>query len=207
VSGSRAGRIERQLLELALAGDRSTGSPHPAGRAVPTAAVAAIFAPGRRDTELLFIERATRAGDPWSGHMAFPGGRSDPADLDTRHTAERETREELGLDLAPAAWPLGSLSEIDGGRASNRPIVVSSHCYWLPVESRPDLAPNHEVTDVVWVPLSDLLDRKRYIEYRYPPAGMAFPGIQLDNQNQVIWGLTLRMLGDLFGRLQREFII
>jgi 8-oxo-dGTP pyrophosphatase MutT (NUDIX family) len=173
---------------------------------VPRAAVAAIFAPGGRDTELLFIQRAIRAGDPWSGHMAFPGGRAEPGDVDTLHTAERETQEEIGLDLSPTAQRLGSLADIDGGTASNRPIVVSGHCYWLGGE-RPALTPNHEVNDVVWIALADLLDQNRYIEYRYRSSGLSFPGIQLDRADQVIWGLTLRMLGDLFARLGRAFII
>lgn len=52
------------------------------------------------DPEILFIKRAGRVGDRWSGHVAFPGGRRDPPDVDDRATAIRETREEVGLDLA-----------------------------------------------------------------------------------------------------------
>jgi 8-oxo-dGTP pyrophosphatase MutT (NUDIX family) len=51
------------------------------------------------DPEILFIKRAGRAGDRWSGHVALPGGRRDPPDLDDRAAAIRETREEVGLDL------------------------------------------------------------------------------------------------------------
>lgn len=185
------------------------------GSGVPRAAVAAVFrplrpdrrtsgGPGHVDAELLFIQRASRESDPWSGQMAFPGGRKDPTDPTPQATAMRETDEEVGLDLSPARY-LGSLSELDGGRATNRRVIVSAHAYWLD-GPRPDLTPNHEVADTVWVPLRDLGDSDRYIDYHYAMAGALFPGIQLDHRHQVIWGLTLRFLGDLFDRLDRPFI-
>ncbi len=169
------------------------------------AAVAAIFRAGASDTELLFIQRAEHDGDPWSGHMAFPGGRADDGDVDSHATAERETAEELGLDLSPARR-LGSLADVDGGRATNNLVAVSAHCYWLDGE-RPSLTLNHEVAAAVWVPAGALLDTSRYIDYWYPRSRSTFPGIQLDVARQVIWGLTLRLLADLFERLERPFII
>ena len=199
--------IDEPTLDVALRHISHSGAregPGPEG--LPQAAVAAVFKPGRLDTELLFIERATREGDPWSGHMAFPGGRSEDGDRDSFHTAERETVEELGLDLDPAGR-LGSLTDVEGGRATNRLLTVSGHCYWWPESGYPPLEPNEEVADALWVPLSDLLDRGRYIDYWYPPSGSTFPGIQLDDDSKVIWGLTLRFLADLFGRLDRSFII
>lgn len=169
------------------------------------AAVAAIFSHGQgMRAELLFIQRATVEGDPWSGQMAFPGGRHDPDDADSFDTAIRETREEVGLDLRPAR-PLGSLTDVDGGRAVNRPITVSGHCFWLHDEPDP-LELSHEVAEVLWVPVSHLLDRDRYIDYTYTRTGLVFPGIQLDNEHQVVWGLTLRLLSDLFARLGLPFI-
>ncbi len=169
------------------------------------AAVAAVFRPAAPDTELLFIQRATFDGDPWSGQMAFPGGRVEPTDPDSTATAERETAEEIDLDLGPARL-LGDLAEVDGGQATNRAVQVSGHCYWLE-GPRPELTPNYEVASAVWVPLTYLLDRGRYIEYWYGEAQTSFPGIQLDHPDQVIWGLTLRFLADLFRRLRRPFII
>lgn len=167
--------------------------------------MAAIFAPGDHDTDLLFIQRATVDGDPWSGQMAFPGGRVEAHDVDSFATAERETHEEVGVDLRRARR-LGSLADVDGGRGTRRSVVVSGHGYWLPVPPE-DVSPNHEVADVLWVPISHLLDRDRYIDYRYPASQGTFPGIQLDNPHQVIWGLTLRFLADLMVRLDRPFII
>ncbi|MEZ5557393.1 MAG: hypothetical protein R3E86_02440, partial [Pseudomonadales bacterium] len=52
------------------------------------AAVAVILrevpAAGDCQTEILFIQRAQKDGDPWSGHMAFPGGHLDPTDAHLR---------------------------------------------------------------------------------------------------------------------------
>lgn len=172
----------------------------------PRAAVAAVFRPVDRGSgsELLFIQRASKDGDPWSGQMAFPGGREEPGDRSARHTAMRETSEEVGLDLSRAR-PLGSLTELDGGRATNRRIVVSAHAWWLD-GPRPELVPNHEVADTVWVPLEHLTDQDRHIDYLYPRSGLLFPAIQLDRDDQVIWGLTLRFLADLFRRLEHPFL-
>lgn len=171
----------------------------------PRAAVASVFRLGDAGTELLFIQRAAKKGDPWSGQMAFPGGRVEPDDADSFATAERETSEEVGLDLAPAVR-LGSLNELDGGRATNRLVSVNAHGYWL-AGPRPALNPNYEVAEALWVPLAQLADHDRYIDYFYPVSQSTFPGIQLDNPNQVIWGLTLRFLADLFLRLETPFVI
>jgi 8-oxo-dGTP pyrophosphatase MutT (NUDIX family) len=61
-------------------------------------------------TDILFIKRAEKEGDPWSGHMAFPGGHLEEADADLRAASMRETMEEIGLDLGPAQY-LGALDQ------------------------------------------------------------------------------------------------
>jgi len=48
--------------------------------------------------EILYIRRSLSPTDRWSGDLAFPGGKSNPGESD-RETCERETMEEVGLDL------------------------------------------------------------------------------------------------------------
>ena len=77
-----------------------------------TAAVALVLREHASDLELLFIQRAKHPKDPWSGHMAFPGGRMDPGDPDGKGAARRETLEELALDLERDGELLGRLSDL-----------------------------------------------------------------------------------------------
>ena len=48
--------------------------------------------------EVLYIRRSLNPTDRWSGDLAFPGGKANPGEND-RETCERETMEEVGLDL------------------------------------------------------------------------------------------------------------
>jgi hypothetical protein len=66
-------------------------------------------------------------GDPWSGHVAFPGGRAEPGDASPWHTAARETWEETGLDLLAAGRLLGTLDELYPRTPVLPPVVVRPH--------------------------------------------------------------------------------
>jgi 8-oxo-dGTP pyrophosphatase MutT (NUDIX family) len=175
--------------------------PHHDGE-LPRAAVAVILrAPSARDeSELLLIERAVRAGDPWSGHMAFPGGRRDPDDLDLRATAVRETREEVGIDLLRAATFVARLPDLPAVlKSAGVGIVVSPFVFALHTAVEP--APNHEVASVLWTPLGALARGEHRGTYAYPVEGrtMDFPCHRLGER--VVWGLTWQMLDGLFARL------
>ena len=157
----------------------------------------------RRDDEpeVLFIRRAEHPEDPWSGHMAFPGGRLDPGDPDVLYTARRETREELGLDLARDAELLGRLDDVPA-IARGRPtgLVISPFVFVL--RGTPALVPNHEVAEALWAPLGPLmrgeLDTTR--DYRHEQRVIPFPAY--DVEGRVVWGLTYQMLQILFGVLR-----
>src|SRR6266581_316587 len=76
------------------------------------AAVAVVLREGAEGAELIVIHRSHRRGDPWSGHMALPGGRQDAADRDLVATVTRETREEVGVDLERHGELLGNLDDL-----------------------------------------------------------------------------------------------
>jgi 8-oxo-dGTP pyrophosphatase MutT (NUDIX family) len=158
------------------------------------AAVAVVLRDVAGSPEILFIERAHREGDPWSGHMAFPGGRIDPGDEHARGAAERETREEVGVNLRHAEH-LGRLDDLRGRHAGRHgPMVISAFVYHAPAPE--PLLPNWEVEEAFWFPLASLLDADRHVEYAFFREGeQRFPGIRVgESEAHVVWGLTYRFL-------------
>lgn len=166
------------------------------------AAVAAILRERQAGLEMLFIRRAEHPRDPWSGHIGWPGGRVEEHDADTLAAALRETREELGLDLAAQADCLGALSECRTHlRRKPAPRAVAPYVFALRDEV--ELRLNREVQEVVWVPLAVLLDRAARGTMRWTWRGvpLVMPCIRCDEHE--IWGLTLHML-DEFLELLRD---
>lgn len=176
----------------------------PARDAAPVgskAAVALVFRERARDLELLFIHRAEHPQDPWSGQMAFPGGRAEQGDGELRSTAIRETAEETGIDLGRDARYLGTLDET---RAVSRmravDLTITPFVFRLEREGEIVLSP--EVTDVHWIPLDDLIGSRHRDLMDYPYAGptLKFPCFRI--AGQTIWGLTYRMFANLQALLE-----
>jgi 8-oxo-dGTP pyrophosphatase MutT (NUDIX family) len=158
------------------------------------AAVAAVLRV-RDEPELLFIKRAVVAGDPWSGHIAFPGGRHDASDLSLVHTAIRETREETAVDLDAAGQMLGRLDDL-APRSPTLPRLIIRPFVAL---VRPDavVIANHEVAAHFWVPLDALRRPEAQAEHVLVHEGqrLRFPGVLVGGH--VTWGLTERILRQL----------
>jgi 8-oxo-dGTP pyrophosphatase MutT (NUDIX family) len=169
-----------------------------AARAVPRgpdhgeAAVALLVRP-RASLELLLIRRAELHGDPWSGHVALPGGRRAPADDDLFGTACREAQEEVGVPLHRVGTFIGALDEITPGTPLLPPIVIAPFVLAVPPDTRaePDA---REVQAAMWVPVDALRATTAIAEVHMnlPDGSRSFPS--LIYQDFVIWGLTYRVL-------------
>ncbi|MDB4975079.1 MAG: hypothetical protein JWN48_3420 [Myxococcaceae bacterium] len=176
--------------------------PESAGSRARRAAVALIIRPqGVHGPEVLFIRRAEHPQDPWSGHMAFPGGREEPSDGDLLQTAIRETREEVSLDLVGQARLLGRLDELPAV-ARGRRIGLTIAPYVFELTGSPALQLNGEVAEVVWAPLEPLFEGQLATTFAYEIAGQRLELPAHDVAGRVVWGLTHRMLESLFALLR-----
>jgi 8-oxo-dGTP pyrophosphatase MutT (NUDIX family) len=169
---------------------------------VPHAAVAAIFRPARAGgSELFFIRRAEREGDPWSGHIAFPGGRREESDASLLACAMRETIEEVGIDLSRAEL-LARLPDVPAFTRSKRgTMIVAPFVFALEADVVP--TPNVEVAEAMWVPFESLArgDGKGTFLWKWEGKELDLPCIRLGAEQHVLWGMTYRMLETLLEAL------
>jgi 8-oxo-dGTP pyrophosphatase MutT (NUDIX family) len=155
------------------------------------AAVAVVARAMDGDVELLFIRRAAFDNDPWSGDIAFPGGRVGSPDELPRTTAERETREEVGLELSSAEW-LGQLDDVVGGDGQ---VWVSGYVY--AIDGPVTLSINHEVAAAGWVRVARLSEPERQgiNTFRYQDRDIEMPAIRVfDDDSPHLWGMTYRFV-------------
>lgn len=172
---------------------------HPARIVEPgdrvNSAVAIILRETPTGLHILFIERSSNEDDPWSGQIAFPGGKSESCDGSFRQTAERETLEELGLDLSTARY-LGRLSDIS---PVGLPVVVS--CFVYAVEQLPALHLTiSEVADAFWFPFLEIYNPCRYLKIKFPfrERLRSFPAVRLSyDEKPPLWGISYRLLRNL----------
>ena len=162
------------------------------------AAVAIVVVPS--PDAVLLIRRAERAGDPWSGHMALPGGRREAGDDDLLATAMRETQEEVGFALLRSSL-LGSLDDVVPRTPVLPPVAVRPFVFSL--AARPPLVPNPEVAAVRWVHLDHLLHPETYHSVRLEIRGehRDVPAFQIEDA--IVWGMTERILSALLEHLRR----
>ena len=178
---------------------------HPIGEQTRQAAVAAILKQHEGHTQALFILRATKQSDPWSGQMAFPGGHIEKYDASSKEAAIRETQEEIGLDLTAHGRYLGRLDDVKANpRRRAIDMVVTPHVFVLE-NTDVSFSPNYEVADVLWGSLDDMFHGRSITETQFTMMEdvQTFPGY--DVQGQVVWGLTLRMLDYMFSVVDPEW--
>jgi 8-oxo-dGTP pyrophosphatase MutT (NUDIX family) len=184
-------------LKRALSALNATMSLEAPGQ-MRAAAVAAVVRQAPGGAEVLLIRRAEDERDPWSGHMALPGGHHDPDDVDLVATALRETREEVGLELDRAAEWIGFLERTPVRAGLRPPFEILPLVFELGREVQ--LQPNpREVKAVLWAPLDHLLLPAAQTSIVYPgPTSGPRPSLPaFDVQGHVVWGLTYRILQNL----------
>ena len=194
--------FELELIRSRLAEhEPSFSKPGPQTR---EAAVAIVLRQQPTGPEVLFIQRAEKEGDPWSGHMAFPGGHRDPQDNGYVHAAMRETHEEIDLRLEHGHH-LGALDHhVAQPRGRVLDMIIAPHVF--EIEGDPVFTPNYEVADVVWAPVRDLARNVLHDTVTMPMQGQptVFNGYRLSG-GHFVWGLTYRVLKTFFWTLDPDW--
>jgi 8-oxo-dGTP pyrophosphatase MutT (NUDIX family) len=191
------------VARLARALDEHPGLRIEPDDTVRLAAIALVLRPGEAGhPELLMIKRAEAEGDPWSGHVACPGGRMEPGDRDLAHTAMRETWEETGVDLERDGRLLGTLDDISPRTPVLPPILVRP--YVAAVKPEVEIVGSAEVAEAFWVPLSALRVRASWGMGMVKVRGLDREVSVFRHGEHVVWGLTERVLRQLMEHLGEE---
>ena len=160
------------------------------------AAIALVLRPndeGGGDADLLMIKRAEVERDPWSGHVACPGGRMDPTDRDLEHTAIRETWEETGIDLSRDGRILGTLDDITPRTPTLPPIVIRP--FVAVVKPNVSLVESPEVAEAFWVPMAAIRETAGWGRGLVPIRGVGEREVEVFRHGSyTVWGLTHRAL-------------
>lgn len=142
--------------------------------------------------EILVIRRAENEYDPWSGHMALPGGGREPGDESAYDTARRETLEEIGVDLDEGH----SLGRLDDMGPSTMPGQLVISTVVVAIDAEPGPLARREVVEAFWVPVDQLVNET----IEMPDFPGSWPAFTY-NDHYVIWGLTHRILMQLWSLL------
>jgi 8-oxo-dGTP pyrophosphatase MutT (NUDIX family) len=147
------------------------------------------------EPELLMIKRAVAEGDPWSRHIACPGGRMEPEDRDLTVTAVRETFEETGVDVARHGRLLGHLDDISPRTPALPPIVIRP--YVALVRAGVEIVPSREVAAAFRVPVSAQREQTAWGLGRVQVGSVEREVSVFQHGDYVVWGLTERVLRQL----------
>ena len=164
-------RIARRISERSPRAVQATGNER-------YAAIALTLRPSAEgEPELLMIRRAEVERDPWSGHIACPGGRMDPDDI----------------DLARDGRILGALDDVAPRTPALPPLVIRP--FVAVVVREAVTTPSDEVAEAFWVPLSAFLHPPSWGRAAVPIRGVGSREVEVFRYGQfVVWGLTHRAL-------------
>jgi 8-oxo-dGTP pyrophosphatase MutT (NUDIX family) len=190
------------LARLASALRRSPGREEEPDASYPArwAAIAVVLRLGALgEPELLLIKRAEAEHDPWSGHVACPGGRREPGDRDLAETAIRETREETGIDVSGVGRLLGTLDDLSPRTPVLPPIIIRPFVAAVPEQV--EIVQSHEVAAAFWVPVSALREKAAWGTGPVTVRGVERQVQTFTHGTHIVWGLTERVLRQLMDRM------
>lgn len=168
-----------------LAGHRPADVPVADG--LRRAAVLMLLRDGPHGLEVLLTRRSHDVRDH-KGQVSLPGGGVEPGDADSLAAALRESVEEVGLDPARAEV-LGRLDDF---------LAISSYhvATWAAaVDTFEGLSPRTgEITEVFAFPLAYLADERHVLRLPWRRHGVAEDVLFVPYGDQLLWGLTARML-------------
>ena len=166
------------------------------------AAVALMLRDHAGSLELLLIKRAEFESDPWSGHVALPGGRAEPADRSLEETVIRETREEIAVDIAREGVFLGTLDEVHPRTPVLPPVVVRP--YVVAVNETVVPHPSAEVAETFWIPVELIRAPAAWTETAIAVRGLERRVMSYRHGPHLIWGLTERVLSAFVALLRED---
>jgi 8-oxo-dGTP pyrophosphatase MutT (NUDIX family) len=156
-------------------------------------AAVALILRGGEHLDLLLIKRARSERDPWSGHMALPGGRRDPGDTSLLETAVREAREETSIDLGSNGSHLGRLDEVVPRSVRLPKLLIAPFVFGVRADVEARVA-SREIDAVHWVTLEQLRapETRGEVDIPLPGGARTFPCYHV--VGEIVWGLTHRIL-------------
>jgi 8-oxo-dGTP pyrophosphatase MutT (NUDIX family) len=167
---------------------------------IAQAAVTIVIRAEQTDTQALIIKRAEHPHDPWSGHLALPGGRADVADESLLATAARETLEEIGLNLHAGGQFLGRMPKLLPRNPRLPQIEITPFVAIAPPAF--DLQFSDEVADAFWVSLSQLKQEGMSSSFMWVRDGVERAWPAFPSSRGPIWGITGRILNDFLQRFE-----
>ena len=158
-----------------------------------SAAVAILIKEIEDNLELFLVKRAEVEGDPWSGDIAFPGGKQSSEDKSIYDTAKRELHEETGISLKGFEY-VGVMPIEQSNIEATMTVQPFIFCF----EDIPPVKLNYELQSYLWAPLRELKATITHGSIK----GLDVPIFKFNGET--IWGLTFRIIERIIGLLEDD---
>jgi len=158
------------------------------------AAVSLILISVRQDFKILFVKRVERLSDPWSGQIAFPGGKKESEDKCLKDTIIRETFEETNIKLDEDNL-IGVLEAIDSGHFSNIRILP-----FISLLKGPQIIKlnKKELDNYFWYSYKKIRTNRSLVEINSKKEPAYILG------EAVVWGITYKILREFCEIIEKE---